>query len=105
MRGFDGPDAEWTRADRAAFRWSAGEDLVTSFESTPRKRRFFCPRCGSHLIAAWDGAPAVIVRVGSLDVDPGSRPVAHVWTSMKAPWHEITDQLLQFAESAPSGGR
>jgi hypothetical protein len=57
--------ATTARADRAAFRWSAGEDLVTSFESTPGKRRFFCPRCGAHLIAAWDGAPAVIVRIGS----------------------------------------
>ena len=96
--------ATTARVDRSRFRWSSGEGLVASFESSPGKRRFFCPRCGSHLIAAWEGAPTVIVRVGSLDSDPGARPVVHIWTSQRAPWHEITDALPQFAESAPSSG-
>jgi hypothetical protein len=94
--------ATTARADRTAFRWSVGESVVASFESTPGKKRFFCPRCGSHLIAAWDAAPHVIVRVGSLDTDPGRRPVVHIWTSQKAPWHEISDGLPQLAESAPA---
>jgi hypothetical protein len=85
--------------DRARFRWSAGADRVASFESTPGKRRFFCPRCGSHLMAAWTDAPHVIVRVGSLDSDPGGRPLVHIWTSQKAPWHEISDGLPAFAEA------
>ena len=84
---------------RSDFRWASGEDVVASFESSPGKRRFFCPHCGSHLIAAWDDAPNVIVRIGSLDSDPGTRPVVHIWTSLKAPWHEITDDLPQFSES------
>ena len=93
--------ATTAHVNRSYFRWSRGEDLLASFESTPGKRRFFCPRCGSHLIAAWDDAAVVIVRVGSLDSDPGTRPVAHVWTSQKAPWHEITDALPQFPASFP----
>lgn len=91
--------ATTARVDRSKFRWSRGEDRVATFESTPGKKRYFCPRCGSHLIAAWDDAPNVIVRVGSLDSDPGARPVVHIWTSHGAPWHEITDTLPQFAES------
>ena len=91
--------ATTARVDREGFRWSKGEDLVASFESTAGKQRFFCPRCGSHLVAAWNDAPTVIVRVGSLDSDPGTRPIVHIWTSLKAPWHEITDDLPQFAES------
>lgn len=94
--------ATTSRVARARFRWSSGEALVASFESSPGKRRFFCPRCGSHLIAAWKDAPTVIVRVGSLDSDPGQRPAVHIWASQKAPWHEITDALPQFAESASS---
>jgi hypothetical protein len=92
--------ATTAHADRAAFRWSRGADVVAHFESTPGKRRYFCPRCGSHLMAAWDGAPTVIVRVGSLDRDPGGRPVIHIWTSHRAPWFEITDSLPQLAETA-----
>jgi hypothetical protein len=100
--------ATTARVERSRFRWTRGAELVTSFESTPGKRRFFCPRCGSHLVAAWDDRPTVIVRVGSLDSDPGGRPVLHVWTSQKAPWHEITDALPQLAEgldTAGGGGR
>jgi hypothetical protein len=84
---------------REYFRWTQGEERVAHFESTPgRKKRFFCPRCGTHLIAAWNDAPDVIVRVGSLDADPGIRPVAHIWISHKAPWFEITDVLAQHTE-------
>ncbi len=40
------------------------------------------------------------IRAGSLDGDPGVRPVAHIWTSLKAPWYEIDDDLPRFAEGA-----
>jgi hypothetical protein len=43
----------------------------------------------------------VIVRVGSLDDDPGGRPLVHIWVSQRAPWHEISDSLPQFEEFAP----
>jgi hypothetical protein len=88
------------RVARSHFRWTQGEQLLANFESTPGKRRFFCPRCGSHLMAAWDDAPNVIVRVGSLDSDPGMRPVTHIWTAHKAPWFEITDNLPRHAAGA-----
>jgi hypothetical protein len=96
--------ATTARVERPRFRWSKGADLVASFESSPGKKRFFCPRCGSQLMAAWEDASHVILRVGSLDSDPRSRPVVHIWTSQKAPWHEITDDLPQFAEAVLTGG-
>jgi len=97
--------ATTARAARGDFRWTAGADVVTAFESTPGKRRWFCPRCGSHLMAAWEGEDTVIVRVGSLDDDPGSRPLVHIWTAQRAPWFEIADSLAQFAEAPPARGR
>jgi hypothetical protein len=90
--------ATTTRVKREGFRWMQGEDRLAYFESTPGKKRFFCPRCGSHLMAAWDYASHVIVRVGSLDTDPGMRPIVHIWTAHKAPWFEITDGLPQHSE-------
>jgi hypothetical protein len=96
--------ATTARVARSDFHWAAGAESVASFESTPGKRRFFCPRCGSHLMAAWEGAPTVILRVGSLDDDPGSRPLVHIWTSQKAPWFEISDTLPAFPEAAPVAG-
>jgi hypothetical protein len=88
-----------SRVPRESFRWIAGASEVAGYESTPGKTRFFCPRCGSHLMAAWDGASEVVLRVGSLDTDPGTKPRTHIWTSQRAPWHEIADSLPQLAEA------
>jgi hypothetical protein len=40
--------------------------------------------------------------MGTLDDDPGIRPTFHVFVGSKAPWFEITDQLLQFDGFPPA---
>ena len=82
-----------TRVSRSGFEWVTGRELLSHYESSPGKKRFFCSRCGSQLVAAWDDESEVILRVGSLDSDPGSLPVAHVWTEVAAPWYEINGHL------------
>jgi hypothetical protein len=60
---------------RERFRWTAGESEVAGYESTPGKARFFCAHCGSHLMAAWDGASEVVGREAAhphLDLAPGA---------------------------------
>jgi len=71
---------------REHFRWLKGDETRSSFESSPGKLRHFCSRCGSHLVAERVQQPHVIVRVATLDEDPGMRPVQHIWTSHDAPW-------------------
>jgi len=71
---------------REHFRWTRGEDKVAAYESSPGKLRKFCPRCGTQLIADRAGQPHVIVRVASLDDDPGTRPARHIWVSHDRPW-------------------
>ena len=78
--------ASTARADRSAFRWTRGEERLRSFESTPGKQRHFCSNCGSHLMAEWRGQDQVIIRVATLDDDPGSQAVAHIWTSHDVRW-------------------
>ena len=41
------------------------------------------------------------VPAGLLDDDPGVRPLLHVFTSSKAPWWEIADDLPQFPKWVP----
>lgn len=74
------------RVDRENFQWLQGEDLLACFESSPGKLRHFCTRCGTHLIAQRPAQAHVILRVATLDVDPGSTPQAHIWTSHQVPW-------------------
>jgi hypothetical protein len=84
------------------FSLTAGADLVTEYESSPRKYRAFCGRCGSPVYSRRDDDPGIRrIRLGTLDGDPGRRPVAHTWVSAKAPWYEIEDALPQFAEAPP----
>ncbi len=84
-----------------AFMWLAGEDEVRVFALTLEKRRAFCGRCGSPVPLVKEAEEHVIVPVGSLDEDPGLRPVCHLFASAAAPWHESSDELPRFEEYAP----
>lgn len=82
---------------RDEFTVTAGERAITAYESAPGKKRCFCRHCGSHLFATMEARPKdVVLRIGTLDDDPGGRPEGHIWVSDKAPWYEITDGLPQY---------
>ena len=84
---------------RADFKLTEGAEALIGYESSPGKQRRFCRHCGAHIFAELDKDPnRLILRVGSLDGDPGVRPVRHIWVSDKAPWYEIHDDLPQHAE-------
>ena len=79
------PFTATARVPRDKFRWLAGADKLRAFESSPGKNRHFCSICGSHLIAERPAEPHVILRVASLDEDPGVKPVVHIWRSHEMP--------------------
>lgn len=82
--------ASTARVMREDFRWLAGEERLTRYESSEGKYRYFCSTCGSHLMAERPAQPHVILRVATLDDDPGARPEFHIWTSHDVPW--LTDE-------------
>jgi hypothetical protein len=90
--------ATTARVDRAHFSWTRGEDTLRHYESSPGKLRHFCGRCGTHLMAEWIDAPAVILRLGALDDDPGGRPAVHIWTSHEVPWLDYGADLPRLPE-------
>lgn len=94
------PFVTWLVISPGQFRWTAGEDFVQSFDSSPGTQRCFCRQCGTTLATSHAGKVSE-VAVGTIDGDPGLRPGAHIFVGSKAPWHEITDQLPQFAEWPP----
>ena len=71
---------------RENFRWIQGEEALSHFESSPGKLRHFCSRCGSHLMAERTDKPHVVLRVATLDEDPGLRPTQHIWASHRLKW-------------------
>lgn len=82
------------------FRWTAGEDLLERYESSPGVSRCFCGKCGSALACLHDGVVGEVV-VGTIDGDPGARPTEHIFVGSKACWHDITDGLPQHQEWPP----
>jgi len=90
-----------TRASirRSQFRWLSGEHLLSRFKSSDNVTKTFCSVCGSNLASFYDSDPDLVgIALGGLEQDPGQRPLAHIFTASKAPWHEINDDLPQFAE-------
>ncbi len=94
--------ATTARVLREHFSWTRGEDELRSFESSPGKLRHFCVQCGTHLIAEWVEKPFMILRIGSLDTDPGQVPVCHIWVSHDVPWMQDADELPRYQQGLPS---
>ena len=92
--------ATWGIIDPAQFRWTAGEEHVQGYESSPGRQRCFCRKCGSPLVATHSGAVGEVVA-GTLDGDPGTRPREHIFVGSKAPWYAIADALPQFEQWPP----
>jgi ADP-ribosyl-[dinitrogen reductase] hydrolase len=86
---------------REHFRWTAGEGTLSTYESSPGKLRRFCSVCGSHLMAERPAQPHVILRVATLDDDPGIRPDKHIWTSHDVPWLTDAGDVPHFPEWPP----
>ncbi len=87
-------NAEVVAAD---FQWLRGRDRVAEYASSSQRRKYFCSKCGSHLlIERLDDRATVVITLGTLDADPGIRPARHVFTDSKASWYSIGDDLPRF---------
>ncbi|MBV1915595.1 MAG: GFA family protein [Pseudomonadales bacterium] len=73
-------------------------ELLTAFESSPGKFRFFCSGCGTQIYAKRDGTAHIILRLGSLDDHPQVDEKNHIWVSQKASWYSINKNLPEFPE-------
>lgn len=75
-----------------------GAELLSSFESSPGKTRYFCSCCGTQIYAKREGTAHIILRLGSLDDDPQTTESKHIWTSQRASWYEVGSDLPQCLE-------
>lgn len=83
------------------FRMVAGSDLLRTYRTVGKAPRVFCSRCGSSLFTTSveePERPVMVIHMGTLDGDPGVRPMMHELAAFKAPWHGITDALPQVTD-------
>ena len=86
--------------DPKQFEWLTGEDQVERFEHPDAKHyaTCFCKKCGSSLPWLAQTGRAVIIPAGTLDDDPGIRPVQNIFWDSRAPWREDVSALPTHAE-------
>jgi hypothetical protein len=83
----------------SSFRLTHGNELLHSYESSPGKQRCFCRRCGSPIYSKRASLPDVLrIRVGLLDGEIATHPVAHFHTDSKPSWWPVCDDLPQHAQ-------
>jgi hypothetical protein len=84
----------------------SGENLLSSWESSPDVHRFFASCCGSPIYKRQQAAPDLLgFRLGTLDADPSRKAEIHFMVGSKAPWVEIQDSLPEKAGGVPFGER
>lgn len=88
-------------ADADRFRWVAGLGSITRYRSSPTNVRAFCSICGSNVPVVEAEDNDVIIPAGTLDDDPGVKPIVHIFSGSKAPWYDLTDDVEQFEEFPP----
>lgn len=94
--------ASTARVAREDFRWTRGQATLGAYESSPGKIRHFCTACGAHLMAHWVDRPQVILRVATLDDDPGARPTAHIHVSHDVPWLVDGPDVVAYPDAPPA---
>lgn len=79
-----------------------GADLLTGYESSPGQTKYFCKICGSPILSKSEARPEQVrVRLGTIDSEIVERPIAHIFSTSKASWENITDDLPQYEAFEP----
>ena len=80
------------------FKWIKGEELLGRYEHEEAKyfATNFCKQCGSSLPWAVQGGRNIVVTAGTLDDDPGIKPLWNIFWASKACWFEGTEVIDKF---------
>lgn len=87
------------------FKFLSGETFINpGHEWTTGHSRSFCRECGSPAPKFVEATGMVSVPAGLFDDDPAVRPSIHVFTSSKAPWVDLNDDLQKYETWVPGFG-
>jgi len=78
-----------------SFDWTAGEDLLRSFQVPDAKsfRTVFCSICGSPMPRVAPDASFALIPAGSLDNDPGIHPTGRIYQDSRTDWSCDSSEL------------
>jgi hypothetical protein len=96
--------ATYAHVEVDKFRFLTGEDMTVRYESALGSFRYRCKICGCLTPGKASYLETVSIPAGLFDDDPKVRPRLHVFTSSRAPWWTIQDDLPQHEKWVPGYG-
>lgn len=78
--------ATYVNVTASSFRFTKGEEFVSTYQSTESIQRTFCQVCGSNLQFRRAGKDRFGLAVGSLDSPLSALPDYEIWTSSIPDW-------------------
>lgn len=82
------------------FKWTGGEELLTSYVGELGFGVQFCSKCGSTLCGIHAGVVHG-VTLGCVNGDPQVESVRHIYTGSKAAWEVIPQGVTTYEEGPP----
>lgn len=101
-KAFSGAGSAYSEVTPGSFAWTAGEDGITWFETSPGWGLGFCRDCGSTLCGTSHGTVHG-VTLGTVDGDPGVEIGMHIFVDSRAAWDHIGGTAPQYANAPPAG--
>ena len=86
QKAHGGPVATFIVVRHDQFRFTDGEDCVTSYPSSPEARRTFCSQCGSALQFVREGRDTFGLAVAPIDTPLDVLPVRDLYTDTMVHW-------------------
>lgn len=80
--------------------WVSGESNLKNYTASNGSVRQFCCVCGSSMVfcAQGDKGVSIELALSTLDCDIEVAPDAHIYTSYKANWLSLSDELPKYKE-------
>jgi len=94
-KAFSGAASACAEIQPETFAWTAGDDSLAAYESTPEWGFLFCSRCGSKLCGTHNGRVHGVM-LGCIDGDPGVEIEMHIFVGSRAPWDRIGGDAPQY---------
>lgn len=101
-KAFSSQASSYAEVNAEEFRWLAGKELLTTYNSKQGFGLQFCSRCGSTLCGVYQG-DVHGVTLGCINGDPDIEIGRHIYVGSKASWEVIPEGVVLFnGESPPS---
>lgn len=100
QRSSGAPVLAWGAFPTAGFAYEEGEP--STYESSARGHREFCPGCGAQIAFRDPGEPDRLdLNLATLDDPTSLEPQYHTWVKSRIPWFHIGDDLPRYEEEEP----